>query len=110
MSNKQLTGNNEQRKENRGWIWFIAGFLTAVILFGIGGGLVYFHRRDKEIFEYAEKQMEIEAVKQDYRDRDPVEFLDEIPGVRGATNGAIGEFDRERDEAVFRFRSQHADR
>jgi hypothetical protein len=83
---------------------FIAGAAASVIIFGLILGLVYFHFRDKELIEYAEKQIEIESLREDYRSRDPVEFL-EVPGVRGAVDDAAGEFQRKRDEALQRFRS-----
>jgi anionic cell wall polymer biosynthesis LytR-Cps2A-Psr (LCP) family protein len=92
------------------WKGFIAGAAALVIIVGIIAGLVYLHYRDRETLEYAEKQQEIEAVKEDYSNRDPIEYLEDIPDVRTAADGAAAEFDRERDAAVQRFRSQHVDR
>ena len=86
----------------------IVGTLVAMVFFGIIAGLMYFNKRDKEIIEYAEKQIEIEALREDIINRDPDEFL-EIPDVRGAADGARAEFDRKRDEAVQRFRNRFAD-
>ena len=89
------------------WYGFLAGMLFAGILFGVGYGIVLIHNRNKELsnyaLEYAEKQNEIEVLREDYIHRDPVEFL-EIPGVRGAADGAAAEFDRKRDEVLQRFR------
>jgi len=87
----------------------IAGFALAVIIAGVVGGLVYFHNRDKELIEYAERQIEIEEMREDIINRDTADFL-EIPGVRQSADGAAAEFDRKRDEAVQRFRSGYADR
>ena len=91
------------------WIGFTAGFITAVIIFGIIFALRFFNQRDREILQYAEQQMEIEALREDYSNRDPVEFLETIPDVRGAADGASADFIRKRDEAVQRFRNRLAD-
>ena len=87
---------------------FVAGFITAAIIFGVIAGLVYSHNRDKELIGYAEKQTEIEALREDYINRDPAEFLED-PGIRRAADGAAAEFERKRDEAVQRFRTGYAD-
>ena len=87
----------------------IAGFIVPVIIFALIITFYFIRKRDKEIIEYAEKQIEIEALREDYSNRDPVEFLDEYPGVRGAADGAAAEFIRKRDEAVQRFRSRLVD-
>jgi len=87
----------------------IAGFALAVIIACVVGGLVYFHNRDKELIEYAERQIQIEEMREDIINRPVDDFLDE-PGVRRATDGAAAEFDRKRDEALHRFRSRLVDR
>ena len=88
---------------------FILGALLAITVFGVIAGLTYINRRDKELIEYAEKQIEVEKLREDYRNRDPDEFLDEIPGVRRAADGAAAEFERKRDEILERFRSGRFD-
>ena len=85
------------------WYGFIAGAVAAGILAGVVAGLVFFHNRDKEILEYAKRQIEIEGLREDIVNRPAADFL-EIPGVRGAADGAAAEFDRKRDEALQRFR------
>jgi len=85
-------------------IGFIAGFIFVAIIFGCIAGFMYSRNRDRRIIEYAEKQIEIEALREDYSNRDPLEFLED-PGVRGVADGAAAEFDRKRDEALQRFRS-----
>jgi hypothetical protein len=87
---------------------FIAGFALAVIIFGVIFTLMYFNKRDKELVDYAKKQIEIEELREDYGNRNPVEFL-EIPDVRRAADGAAAEFERKRDEALYRFRSKRTD-
>jgi hypothetical protein len=87
----------------------IAGVVVAAIMFGISIGLIYKHNKDKELIEHAQKQIEIETLREDYGNRDPALFL-ELPGVRRAADGAITDFERKRDEAVQRFRSGLADR
>jgi len=85
------------------WIGFVAGFLIAAIIFGIVAGFIYSRNKDREIVEYAEKQLEIEVLREDYSTRDPDEFLD-VPGVRRAADGAAAEFDRRIDEILRAFR------
>jgi len=86
----------------------ITGALVVMLVFGVIYALMYFHKRDKEAIEYAEKQMEIEAMREDVINRDPVEFLG-VPGVRGAVDSANTEFDRKRDEILHRFRNRNTD-
>ena len=87
----------------------ITGFISAVIIFSVIYALWFFQKRDKELIKYVEKQIEIEAVREDYRNRDPVEFIDDIPGVRRAVDNATAEFDRRRDEAIQRLRNRPFD-
>ena len=87
------------------WIGFIAGFAIAAIISGVVAVAVHSRNRDKEKIEYVEKQIEIEALREDYGSRDPVEFLETVPDVRRAADGAAAEFERKRDEALQRFRS-----
>jgi len=87
---------------------FIIGFLASVILFLIIGGLIYVHHKNKEQNLYVEKQIEIEALHEDYSNWSVDEFL-EIPDVRRAADGAAAEFERKRDEILHRFRNRLAD-
>ena len=86
----------------------IIGFLAAVVIFGIITGIYFYNKRGKELVEYVEKQIEIQELREDVINRDPVEFL-EIPDVRRAADGAAAEFDRKRDEILERFRSRPVD-
>ncbi|MDR0474653.1 MAG: hypothetical protein LBH43_13400 [Treponema sp.] len=87
----------------------IVGALVAIVVFGIIAGLLHLNKRDKELIEYAEKQIEIENLREDIINRPADEFL-ENPDVRRAADGATAEFDRKRDEILVRFRSGYADR
>ena len=92
------------------WVGFIAGFAIAAIISGVVAVAVYSRNKNKEKIEYVEKQIEIEALREDgflrnLRNRDPVEFLETVPDVRRAADGAAAEFERKRDEALQRFRS-----
>jgi len=87
----------------------IVGLCIGLIITGITVGILNRHRKDKEFIEYVERQQEIEALREDYGNRDPYEFFDSIPGVRGAADGAIADFERKRDEAVQRFRDRYSD-
>ena len=88
----------------------IIGVMTSVILSGVIFSIWFFARREKELIEYAERQEEIEAMREDYSCRDPYVFLDDIPGVRGAVNNAYAEFERNRDEILQQFRDRFTDR
>ena len=83
----------------------IAGFLLAAIVFGFVIGIMHHRMKLREVVEYVERQQVIEAMREDYVNRDPFEFLETIPGVRGAADNAITEFERNRDEILLRFRS-----
>jgi MFS superfamily sulfate permease-like transporter len=86
----------------------IVGVVISVIIFGLTTAFYFLKRKDKELIEYAEKQIEIQVLREDYINRDPVEFF-EVPGVRGAADGASADFLRKRDEAVQRFRDKYSD-
>ena len=86
----------------------IIGFVSAVIIISVIAGLIYSHTKNKELLEYAELQMEIETLREDYSSLDPAEFL-EVPGVRGAADGAAADFDRKLDEILQRFRNRDID-
>jgi len=87
---------------------FISGFLIAGVLFGVIAGVSYFRNRDKEIVKYVELQQVIEEMREDYVNRDPVEFLD-IPDVRGAVTEAASDFDRKLEEIFKRYRNRFTD-
>jgi len=84
----------------------IVGFVLAMIIFGIIAGIWYLRNKDRELIEYAERQIEIEKLREDYSSRDPNEFINDIPGVRGAVDDSTAEFERRRDEILERFRSR----
>jgi len=92
------------------WKGFIAGVTLSVIIFVLLTVVYFTNKRDKEIIEYAEKQMEIEELREDVVNRDPAEFVDTMPDVRRAADGAAAEFERKRDEALQRFRSRMSSR
>ncbi|GHU68915.1 hypothetical protein FACS189450_00740 [Spirochaetia bacterium] len=87
----------------------IAGAAASVIMFGIIFAIGFINRRDKEMLKYVETQNEIQQLREDYGNRDPYEFLDDVPGVRGAADNAADDFRRKRDEAIQRIRGRYAD-
>jgi hypothetical protein len=105
-------GNREWGVGNKDFNFgFIVGFITAVIILAI---IFAFHSLiirertyKKELIEYAEKQIEIEEMRENIINCDPYEFL-EIPDVRRAADGAAAEFERKRDEILQRFRNRLA--
>jgi hypothetical protein len=92
----------------------IIGFCFGIIIVSLVAGILNRHKKDKELAnyvrEYVEKQQVIETMREDYSNRDPYEFIDDIPGVRGAADGAVAEFERKRDEALQRFRNSVSNR
>ena len=87
----------------------IAGAVGSAIIFGVVTAFHFSTKRDKELIEYVERQQAIEVLREDYINRDPYEFFDDIPGVRGAADGAAAEFERRRDEILQQFRNRLAD-
>ena len=70
----------------------------------------FFLVRDRELNEIKEQEHEIQILREGYGARDPYEFLDGVPGVRGAVDSATEEFTRKRDAAIQRIRCGLADR
>jgi cell division protein FtsL len=113
MNNEKRREKIEMSNEKRGFFTdfgkgIIVGFITAVIIFSAIAVVVYTRNKDKEKIEYVEQQMEIEALREDIINRDPVEFL-EIPDVRRSADTATADFDRKRDEAIQRLRTGNLD-
>ena len=90
----------------------IIGFCAGIIVVGLTAAIINLKNKEraitKEFIEHVEKQQVIETMREDYINRDPYEFF-EVPGVRGAADGAIADFERRRDEAVQRFRNRLTD-
>ena len=86
----------------------IVGFLLSAIVFGIILGFMVHRNKVKEIVNYVETQQAIELLREDYVNRDPFEFF-EVPGVRRAADGTVADFERRRDEIIYRFRNRLAD-
>jgi len=87
----------------------IIGVLSAMIIFGFVIGVMYNRHKNKELIEYAERQIEIQEMREDYLNLDFVEFLETMPNVRTAADGAITDFERKRDEILQRFRNRITD-
>ena len=106
---------SEKRKKKKVCIFtdfakgIIAGFVGSVIIFSVLIAFHFLNRRDKELIEYAQRQIELQELREDYANRDFIEFLEDMPDVRTAADGAIAEFERKRDEILERFRNRLAD-
>ena len=87
------------------WKGLIIGVVASAIIFTFVSVLYIRTRKEKEIIRYVEIQQQIEELREDYVSRDPVEFLDSVPGVRESADGAYGDFERRRDEILQRFRT-----
>ena len=87
---------------------FLAGFVLSAIIFGFVVGVMVHRNKVREIVNYVETQQVIEQLREDYANRDPLEFLED-PGIRRAADGAAVDFERRRDEILQRFRSGLAD-
>jgi len=96
----------------RFWVGFVAGGVAVGIIFGFAAGAVYSRSREKEVvrevLEYGEKRRVVEELRENYSGAGVDELL-EIPGVRGAADGAKAGFERKRDEVLYRFRNRIAD-
>ena len=90
-------------------IGFIAGFVTAAVIFSIVAGVVHLRNKDKEKIKYVELQQEIEAMRDEVINL-TIDDLLELPDIRRSADGAAAEFDRKRDEILERFRSGIVDR
>jgi hypothetical protein len=90
-------------------IGLFAGIIITAIIMGVVIWSIQRNQKGKELIEYVEKRQAIETLREDYVNRDPHEFVDDIPGVRGAADRASGEFIRKRDEAIQRLRNKHTD-
>jgi hypothetical protein len=90
------------------WAGFICGVIVFILITGFIVGIVHFNKKNKEKNEYAEKQIELQELRESVINTPSDEFL-EIPDVRRAVDGAAAEFERRRDEALFRFRNRNID-
>jgi hypothetical protein len=90
------------------WKGVITGLCIGLIITGATAAMIRRHYKDKELFDYAEKQREVQMLREDYLNRGADEFLAD-PGVRGAVDSAIGGFEQRRDELLQRFRRRIAD-
>jgi hypothetical protein len=88
---------------------FLSGAISMLALALVVGSLVFFHRRDKKLFEAMEVQIETQKIIDDVSGRNPQRFVDELPGVRAAADGGVECFNRKRDEAVERIRGGRVD-
>ncbi|MDR0442119.1 MAG: hypothetical protein LBH44_01770 [Treponema sp.] len=89
-------------------VGIIVGFITAVIIFGCVAAVVYTRNKNKEIVEYAERQIEIEMLRENIVNC-PADVFLKNPDVRRAADGARGEFDRKLTEILQRFRNRPVD-
>jgi hypothetical protein len=87
----------------------ITGAVGMLVLVFVIGAFRFFHERDRKLLEYVEVQNEIQSLREDYGNRDPYEFLDNVPGAWGAVDNAADEFRRKRNEVLQRFRNRLAD-
>ena len=87
----------------------IIGVVAMAVIFCFVSVLYIRTRKEKEIIKYVEIQQKIDELREDYVNRDPVEFFDVVPGVRGIADNAYADFERKRDEALQRFRNRITD-
>ena len=92
------------------WKGLITGAGTILAVVVVVVVVRFFLVRDQELNEIKEQEHEIQILREEYGARDPREFLDGVPGVRGAVDSATEEFNRKRDAAIQRIRGGLADR
>jgi hypothetical protein len=64
----------------------------------------FFWKRDGNIIKYMEARNEIQALREDYGNRNPYEFLNDRD-IRSATDGGIEYYRRRRDELLQQYGS-----
>ena len=90
------------------WKGLIIGAIASAVLFGVILFFVVTNTKTKETIRYVEIQQQLEELREDYSNRDPVDFFDTVPGVRGAADGAIDDFEQRKNEILQRFRAELA--
>jgi uncharacterized protein CbrC (UPF0167 family) len=85
---------------------FIAGVVTALLILALAVVIFIKHGGKNEI---EEKQAEIEQLQNEYRNRDAVDFINDIPAVRASADGQAGEFNRKLERILQRFGSGKTD-
>jgi hypothetical protein len=89
------------------WKGVITGAGVMLVLVLIITAFRFFNERDRKIYEAMELQNEIQELREDYGNRDPIEFLD-VPGVRGAAGNARDEYYRRLNEILQRYGSEQS--
>jgi hypothetical protein len=90
------------------WKGFITGASLMLVLVLMISAFQFFNERDRKIYEAMELQNEIQELREDYGNRDPMEFLDD-PGVRGAADNAKDEYYRRLDDILLRYGVEQSD-
>jgi hypothetical protein len=90
---------------NKFWKGFLTGAAVMLVLCFLV--LAAFDAADynREAAVLQERKDETEQLLEDYGNRDPYEFLDDIPGARGAADNGIERINRKRDEIIQRQRN-----
>jgi hypothetical protein len=86
---------------------FLKGFITgAAVVFALAvmvGACLYRYEKGKELLKAKELQFEVLEMREDVLHRGTDDLLD-MPGVRGAAEGARDKFHRRLDEVLQRHR------
>jgi hypothetical protein len=93
----------------RFWHGVAAGGVTVVVLVIIVVVIQFCRNMRREEVGLLEKQNEINRLREDYSGRSAFEFLDGVPGVRGAADEGIKRLYGKRDEILQRGGSGNAD-
>jgi hypothetical protein len=92
------------------WQWAACGCIAVIVLVIVFVVIQFCGNMRREEIELLEKRDEIEALREEYRGRAALEFLDGVPGARGAADEGIKRLYGKRDELLQRGGSGNADR
>jgi hypothetical protein len=91
------------------WHGVAAGGAAIIVLVIVLAVIQFCGSMRREEIELLEKGNEIEALREEYSSRPAYEFLDELPGARGAADEGKRRLEAKREELLQRGRSGNAD-
>jgi hypothetical protein len=91
------------------WHGVAAGGAAIIVLVIVVIVIQYCGNMRGEEIELLEKQAEVQTLREEYSGRPALEFLDELPGARGAADEGIKRLYDKRKELLQRGRNGNAD-
>jgi hypothetical protein len=91
------------------WHGVAAGGVSVIVLVIVLCVIQFCGNMRREEVELLEKQSELQTLREEYSGRPALEFLDELPGARGAADEGIKRLYDKREELLQRGRSRNVD-